>query len=292
MKSKNFIGAKHVKCETSGSLGFYIISPILQMRKEPVIHSEIVSQGLFSEEIQIVEEKEEWIKIKTLIDNYFGWTKKEGVCGRAIPYRQKAGFTLVTVSRLSAHLYDCTDMIYGPLLTLPFESRLVAIDFKEDKSRWLTVLLPDGKRAYIQRGDITSNTSLLDKKTVGDFSKKFLGLPYTWGGRTSFGYDCSGFIQMLYRQMGIFLPRDSQDQFSATGFVDSPIEELEAGDLAFWGYSKGQIRHVGLALGEGRFIHTSAVTENMPYLRISNFNDQTWNGSGYYPFIAGKKCYL
>ncbi|MCH9717001.1 MAG: C40 family peptidase, partial [Gammaproteobacteria bacterium] len=43
-------------------------------------------------------------------------------------------------------------------------------------------------------------------------SQKFLGCPYTWGGRSSFGFDCSGFVQMLYKEMGICLPRDSGPQ--------------------------------------------------------------------------------
>ena len=264
----------------------YVIKSILEMRKEPESRSEVVSQGIFSEEVKILEEKSDWVRIMTLVDHYSGWTKKEGICTRSSPYGKEEAVAIVTVNRLSAHLYEGSDTIYGPILTLPFESRLAVIDFN---SRWLTAVLPDGRKAFIQRGDITQNHHFLEKKTIGDFSRKFLGLPYTWGGRSSFGYDCSGFVQMLYRQMGIFLPRDSQDQFTASSFVESSIEALEAGDLLFWGYSKDQIRHVGLALGEGYFIHTSAVTENMPYIRISHIHDKAWNGSGYYPFLAGRK---
>jgi Cell wall-associated hydrolases (invasion-associated proteins) len=70
-----------------------------------------------------------------------------------------------------------------------------------------------------------------------ELSKRFLELPYTWGGRSSFGYDCSGFVQMLYRQMGIFIPRDAIDQMHWEKFTPIPIEEAQLGDLYFLGPS-------------------------------------------------------
>lgn len=267
----------------------YIISPILEMRSSPDYCSEVISQALFSERILILEEQKDWLKIQTVMDHYCGWVKKEGICSRETSYVSETFATPIMTKRLSAHLYDYPDTIYGPLLTLPFESRLAAVEFKEDHSRWVLIHLPDSRKAYIQRGDIAPLLPLIDKEEIGKFSLSFLGLPYTWGGRSSFGYDCSGFVQMLYRRMGIFLPRDSQDQFIFQGFSDCPVDALTPGDLIFFGFAKDAIKHVGLALGDGKFIHTSAVTENMPYIRISHIDDFAWNGSGYYPFSFGRK---
>ena len=139
-----------MSCQT-----FYsIISPTLAMRKEPDGKSEVVSEGLFSESVHVLEEKGKWANIKTLLDDYTGWVRKEGICTTELPYAP-SDVVKVTTSWLAAHLYGCPDTVYGPILTLPFESRLEIIDFKEDGSRWLEVLLPDARRVFIQRGDVT-----------------------------------------------------------------------------------------------------------------------------------------
>lgn len=263
----------------------YVIHPTLNMRKSPKSKSEVVSQALFSEEIALLEESGEWCKIKTLIDDYTGWTLKTGICSKKTPFPNDK---LVITNRLATHIYEHPDTIYGPILTLPFESRLSVIDYKNDDSRWLSVELLDARKAFVQRGDIGVLATKMNEKDLCLFSQEFLGLPYTWGGRSSFGYDCSGFVQMLYRQMGVSLPRDSKDQFVASGFKGLSVNDLSSGDLVFFGSSKEQIQHVGMSLGGGRFIHTSAVTENKPFLRISSIEDPAWNGSGYYPYLAGR----
>ena len=89
-------------------------------------------------------------------------------------------------------------------------------------------------------------------------------------------------------QMGVFLPRDSKDQFTFSGFKNRAVSDLLAGNLIFFGFSEDDIRHVGMSLGGEEFIHTSAVTENKPFLRISNVSDPAWSGAGYYPFLAGR----
>ena len=108
----------------------------------------------------------------------------------------------------------------------------------------------------------------------------------------SFGYDCSGYIQMLFRQMSIHLPRNSYQQCDWKGFMEIPIEKTLPGDLYFFGFAKNEIKHVGLALGNQQFIHTCAAVENMPYLRISSLQDHAWNGSGYYPYSTARRLII
>ena len=186
----------------------------------------------------------------------------------------------VAVARLAAHLYNVTDTELGPILTLPFESQLELIEeLPQGNQRWLKVKLPDASCGFIQRGDVTFETKKLNRDELCTFSRKFLGLPYTWGGRSSFGYDCSGFVQMLYRQMGVALPRDSKNQINWEGFRAIEITELQVGDLIFWGKNAQKINHVGMYLGNGEFIHTIASVEKMPYLRISHLTDSFWDGN-------------
>ncbi len=268
----------------------YVCVPVVNMRASPCDQAEVLSQGLFSEAIRCVETQGAWTKVITAIDRYEGWVTNSAICSRSTPFSTVEDSFSVQVTRLAAHLYAVEDTIYGPVLTLPFESRLQLLaPYAADDSRWLKVALPDGKQSYIQRGDITKQLQKLDCTAMCTLSRSFLGLPYTWGGRSSFGYDCSGFIQMLYRQMGILLPRDSIDQCHSSLFIETSIEKLTPGDLIFFGFGIDKIRHVGMYLERGSFIHTAAVVENAPYVRISHVDDHEWCGRGYYPFRTARR---
>jgi hypothetical protein len=251
------------------------------MREQPKQESEIVSQAYYSEEVKVVEENQDWAKIETLADHYQGWVKKAALYQRNDAYLN-ADSTVAKVSRCAAHLYSVQDTVYGPLLTLPFDSKLEVLEPKEvSDSRWIKVGLVDGREGFIQRGDVMLATGTITPELLYIFCAQFYGLPYTWGGRSSFGYDCSGFVQMMYRQMGISLPRDSKDQARWEGFVEVSFDSLKAGDLIFFGPSEDKIRHVGMFLGETLFIHAT-FAENLPFIRISNLNDPNWNGSTKY----------
>ncbi len=270
------------------SLLYYVNSPVIEMRELAKKDSEVVSQAFFAEEVNVMEEAQNWVKIQTTVDNYQGWIPKEALLQRKEQFPIHSAL-VAKVNRRAAHVYHVEDTVYGPIITLPFESKLEVLEPKgESNSRWLKVLLLDGREGYIQRGDVILTPSLLRQDQMSVLSLHFLGLPYTWGGRSSFGYDCSGFVQMLYRQMGVYLPRDSKDQIRWSGFTNIAIDNLSPGDLIFFGLSEDKIRHVGLYLGEDRFIH-STVAENQPYIRISNLNDSEWNGSGRFVYRAARK---
>lgn len=258
--------------------------PIAVMREFPTEKSPVVSQAIFSDQAHIIDAGRGWIKIETLVDGYRGWVKK----GCYHLEKQRPHASNVKVSRLSAHVYRVKDTIFGPILTLPFESLLeIAPDPLQNDERWLTVVLPDGKIAYIQHGDVSSDHRLLSLEEVCRLSLQFLGLPYTWGGRSSFGYDCSGFVQMLYRQMGYQLPRDAKDQCRWSHFVDVDLDKTRPGNLVFFGTSDGHIVHVGFCLGDDKFIHAT-VNENMPYIRVSSLKDSHWSGLGRLSYRAAK----
>lgn len=266
----------------------YIDTPTAEMREQPQQTAEIVSQAYFSESVTPLEESDGWIKIATEIDSYQGWIKKEHLHQRQDPFPTSSNAAVAKVKRCAAHVYAVEDTVYGPILTLPFESRLELIDTNSPAdSRWLKIALHNGRQAFIQRGDVDLQNKVLSSNDMVNLSKTFLGLPYTWGGRSSFGYDCSGFVQMLYRQMGVFLPRDSKDQMAWEGFSVIPVTELSSGDLIFFGLAEDKIRHVGLYIGNGQFIH-STVAENAPYIHISELSSSDWNGTGKWPYRAAR----
>jgi hypothetical protein len=254
----------------------YVNEPVVNIKEKPTNRSIIVSQTFFSEKVEIKQILDNFVKIKTT-DEYQGWIPFDSIVSRSNTYPSKQNPSIV-ISRLKAHIYNEKDTIYGPLLTVPYGCKLEVIDQKLD-SRWIKIILPDYKEGFIQKGDVTIKEPdvITKKKELIEFSQKFLGLPYTWGGRSSFGFDCSGFVQMLYKQIGISLPRDSKDQAKDKRFESIKIKDLEPSDLIFFGKSNINICHVGMYLFEDKFIHAT-VSENKPYIRISKLTENYWNG--------------
>lgn len=248
------------------------------MREAPSHESAVVSQGVFAEKVAIEKHQEGWAYVKTP-DHYHGWIPLSTIVSRSDPYE-----TSLKVFRLAAHVYGVKNTEFGPVKTLPYGSRLKALDLSDP--RWIKIALPDGHECYIQKGDVAKESELRGKEDLPAFSQRFLNLPYTWGGRSSFGYDCSGFVQMLYSSIGIDLERDSKDQILDSRFQTISMEQLEPGDLIFFSRTEQKgASHVGLYLGDKKFIH-STVKENQPWLRISSLTDLEWSGhpEAYYPY--------
>lgn len=256
----------------------YVNSPFVDMREGPSNETKVISQAIYGEKIKILDEQQDWVSIQTP-DNYKGWIQKSHLVFSEEPYLEYTGALKAIVNRCAAHVYHVKDTEYGPIKTLPYESSIEIIDqFGDPNGRWLEIKLVDGTHGFIQRGDIRIKPQPISRNEMIALSTLFLNLPYTWGGRTSFGYDCSGFVQMLYRQMGFHIPRDSKDQIVWDGFVEIPLEAIQPGDLIYFGSEPNKASHVGMYLGDGQFIH-STVADNKPYLQISTLNENTWNGS-------------
>ena len=255
------------------------------MREQPYLQSKVVSQSLLSEGVEIKDEAKGWSYIITS-DDYAGWVESSSLVQLNTPFHGN-----LKISRLAAHLYREPNTEYGPAYTLPYGCWLEA---KEDiDPRWIKAAIPFGEVFYIQRGDVAPEPPLLSQTDLVQFSLKFLGLPYTWGGRSSFGFDCSGFIQMLYNKIGISLKRDSRLQIQDDRFQSISIQDLEPGDLIFFGKSEKAISHVAMSLGNHRFIHATA-REFQPWLRISHLSDFEWSGhaNAYYPYRVGRKLLI
>jgi cell wall-associated NlpC family hydrolase len=97
-----------------------------------------------------------------------------------------------------------------------------------------------------------------DKSDMGDIAartaERFVGIPYRWGGDTVVdGMDCSGFVRAVYNLCGVNIPRTSREQYRVGDVVGR--EELREGDLVFFGASADEINHVGIFVGNGRFVH-------------------------------------
>jgi gamma-D-glutamyl-L-lysine dipeptidyl-peptidase len=248
-----------------------VLKPVANMYSQPSEDASLVSQAIYATNVNAIEEHDAWTRVRTP-DDYTGWIPTADLRpGREYATRGR----VAEVESLFAHIYRETDVtMHRPLITVPFETKLEVVAEPPDNPRWIEVRLADDRHGWVQSGDISFAPKLLTVPEMLAFSKRFLGLPYTWGGTSSFGYDCSGFTQMLERRRGVLMPRDSQPQANWSGVVPVRREELQPGDLLFFGSSPAEISHTGVYLGEGKFI--SATAWQTPMVRIDDLGDHHW----------------
>jgi gamma-D-glutamyl-L-lysine dipeptidyl-peptidase len=252
-----------------------VIVPVANMYSSASDDADVVSQAILGSQVAVLELQNAWAKVRTN-DEYAGWVPVSAL--RKPDARHASGVQgrVVQVESLFANLYRETDVTqHRPVVTVPFESRLEVIaEGAGDDSRWLQVLLPDGRNAWIQRSDVDPDPKPLTIDQSIALAKRFLGIPYLWGGRSSYGYDCSGFTQMLVRSRGINMPRDADLQAAWNGVEAVGRKDLRAGDLLFFGAGPDKITHTALYIGDGKMIH--ATTHDHAVIQISRLDDQPW----------------
>ena len=257
-----------------------VVVPVANMYSSASEDVDVVSQAILGTNVEVLEQSTGWEKVQTN-DQYTGWIRQENVreLAAGAPGYAATG-EVAQVRSLSANLYRETDVtLHRPVLRVPFETRLEIVKHGEgggnDKeARWLEVRLPDRRTAWIQSGDVDLAPRKLSIEESIALGRRFLGVTYTWGGRSSFGFDCSGFTQMLERQRGIEMPRDADLQAAWSGVIPVKREDLQPGDLLFFGGSPDRITHTGMYIGNGEFIHDT--THGHPGVQISRLDDMPW----------------
>ncbi len=245
-----------------------VLPPVANMYSKASEDADVVSQATYGVNVSLIEQKDGWAHIRTP-DDYTGWMPLT-MLRPGDPYASTGQVARVT--SLFAHIYREQSVTkHAPMITVPWE---VKLEVTEAAERWLQVRLVDGRTGFIQTGDTTRNATHIGTSEMLALSRKFLGLPYTWGGTSSYGYDCSGFTQMLERQRGVNMPRDAQPQADWSGVVPVSRKDVEAGDLLYFGSSEKHITHTGLYLGDGKFIN--ATTHLTPMVRIDELDDPYW----------------
>jgi gamma-D-glutamyl-L-lysine dipeptidyl-peptidase len=228
---------------------------IIPLRIAPNDRSELVSQVLFGEHFEIIEQSGHWIKIRLEFDNYEGWIDKKQ-------------FQLITENEandLSKHPIvlngDLIDYVHTPeniLMPIPVGASLSFLNHLSINT---------------QKFDF-EGLKITGKKPKANIIKSaylYLNAPYLWGGKTPFGIDCSGFTQMVYKLNGYHLQRDASQQ-ATQGEPLSFIEESEPGDLAFFDNEEGNITHVGIIMKDNHIIHASGKVrvDRLDHLGIFN----------------------
>jgi cell wall-associated NlpC family hydrolase len=245
--------------------------PVANLFSAPSADADVVSQAIYGSEVTLLEQQAGFTHIRTP-DSYTGWICDEDL----IPQPDSATHPFAQVRSLAANLYREPNVTkHAPVLTVPFEVHLEIIpQATPENEDYLHVRLLDQHDAWVDRGDVELNPRPLTIPGSIELAKRFLGVTYTWGGGSSFGFDCSGFTQMLVRSRSIIMPRDADLQAAWSGVSPVDRKHLKAGDLLFFGKSPNSITHTGMYIGKNRFIHDT--TNGHPGVQISQLKQQPW----------------
>lgn len=273
--------------------GLLLSEPALPVPREAVVtppvenmyaaadeSAEVVSQATLGQVVEVLEASGAFARVRTP-DRYEGWLSRSALAeyaDGAAPRYARTG-RVVEVTSLMANVYRDPDVTTTrPKSAAPLATRLeVAGD--GPSARWLAVRLPAGDTGYVQKGDVKpvdppAPRARGSRENLVATARRFLGVPYLWGGMTARGIDCSGFVSRVYHANGVDLPRDADLQFEDPNAVPVERGALLPGDLVFFGQDAKSITHVGLYLGDGRFIN--ATTHETPVVREDRLDDPHW----------------
>jgi len=215
---------------------------LVAIRSEATDRSEMVTQLLFGDVYELLEESEngKWLKIRILEDEYVGWMDKKLFTAFSAQEAEKLKSEPEIIS-LDTVGFLTTEKISFPIFFgsyLPFY---------------------DGTYVYLSNSRLSFNGKTKQLKenleqTILHTAHSFLHTPYLWGGKSHAGIDCSGLVQIVFRSNGHKLKRDAYQQAS----MGSPVEHIEKAkscDLAFFSNDAGRVTHVGILLDNATIIH-------------------------------------
>lgn len=245
------------------------------LRLKPSIHAERTSQARLGEAARLLEQQGNWSYIRLEHDGYLGWI-------------HSSSLYTCTEAQARAYLEACTHTVVtalAPAYASPNTTRQVGLvpfcvrlPLTRHESGRAAVQLPDRQLWWLKEADLQAipdkpRTQPEQVQEALARIRQFVGVPYLWGGRTPFGFDCSGLSSTFWSFLGVQLLRDADQQFRSLPAVTGA---LQAGDLLFFGSPdeddpdplKAHITHVAIALDEHSFIHSNGTQWGTGYNSI------------------------
>jgi len=231
--------------QTIESMTGIITIPLVPLRESDNERSEMTSQLLFGECVEILETRERWLLVCNLSDNYSGWVDRKMI--QILSKKEELPMLEKMHNCVSYPLIECCKVDSDEKIILPGGSNLFNLEGAELKI--------DGKSYLINPLDLPYTEEISGDYLIS-LAKRYLNAPYLWGGKTILGIDCSGLVQVVFSICGIQLARDASQQVES-GIVIDFLSEAKAGDLAFFENAEGKIIHVGILLNSQKIIHAS-----------------------------------
>ena len=218
--------------------------------------------------LEILKHRQNWRYVR-LPDGHVGWVNQLLLYmgGRAVIRRWEKGPKVMVTSPVALILsrrhhgsIPVSDAVIGTELLL-----------ETKEPRWNRVILPDHRQGWIAKKDTSDTKNIIHleggrPQEILITARSFTGFPYLWGGTTPKGFDCSGYVQTVFRLNGVLLPRDAYQQFTR-GVEVHNRDELRPADLLFFRAPTAErMTHVAIHIAEGQFIHCSG------YVRTNSLN--------------------
>ena len=231
------------------------LQSVVPVRAEPSHRSEMVTQVLFGELYRVEAIENSWCRIVPAYDNYDGWIDllQTNIIDEQEYMRLAGAETTVAIDLVQLLSLDSGKSMKPVVIgsSLPaFSNQRICI----------------GEDIYCYEGTVSESplnslstipqNILMTRQQLMEDAMLYINAPYLWGGRSPFGIDCSGFVQMVYKLQGLKLLRDASQQ-ATQGEVISLLAEAAPGDLAFFDDAEGNINHVGMITDRQRIIHCS-----------------------------------
>lgn len=221
-----------------------VIVPVADIRPRPDPRCSIDTQALQGEPLTVFDIRDGWAWVQLAADGYVGYVREDAI-------RQGAGEATHVISVPRSFVYPGADLRFPSLRTLSMGSRVSIVGTAETRGTPYA-LLEDGSAIIATHLRPIGEVPAEDAVAV---AARFLDTPYLWGGRSGFGIDCSGLVQIALAMTGKPAPRDSDQQAAALGRAIAPENDgLRRGDLVFW---KG---HVGFLEDPDTLLHASGGT--------------------------------
>jgi SH3-like domain-containing protein len=234
---------------------------VAHLRRNPTNGAELVSQVVLGTVVDILREEHGFYYIQNR-DRYLGWISRSSVIridAEAVKKWEKGSRVVVSA-------------VYGVVRNDRKDDAEILVDLvpgvvlqkASQKGNWTKVRLPNASEGYVKTSALMDEAKLQSVQATGDrlvsVAKGYLGISYLWGGTSSKGFDCSGFVQTVYHMNNRELPRDANQMVKVGEPVEfgDKFENLRTGDLLFFGPSSEKITHVALYMGDRLFIHSSA----------------------------------
>lgn len=214
---------------------------VIPVRKEASHTSEMISQLLFGEYAEILEEEEQFVKAKCLYDGYEGWIQSNQLTRVDEVLATNKYISLwseeISISGKNRNIPMCSP-VYSTKHGRIMFGKIEVNYFMDDDNFW------------------NSAQHVMTRSSLKEVYGKFMDTPYLWGGKSVFGIDCSGFVQQVLKMFGVKLLRDAYLQ-AEQGSAITSLAESRAGDLAFFQNENGRVTHVGIILDNNQIVHAS-----------------------------------